>query len=76
MGFLGGPPIYTQRRGHPRLRMRHIPFAIDEKARQEWLRCFDKILDCAVERYHFPPQELPVFRNWLHVFSEWMINTK
>jgi hemoglobin len=35
---LGGPPTYLQTRGHPRLRMRHAPFAIDRAARDRWLQ--------------------------------------
>jgi hemoglobin len=35
--FFGGPPRYAQQRGHPRLRMRHMPFPIDEQARDRWL---------------------------------------
>jgi hemoglobin len=34
---LGGPPDYLHKRGHPRLRMRHAPFAIDQAARDRWL---------------------------------------
>lgn len=40
-GFLaqywGGPPAYSEERGHPRLRMRHAPFVIDQVARDHWL---------------------------------------
>jgi hemoglobin len=35
--FFGGPARYSQERGHPRLRMRHFPFAIDRQARDRWL---------------------------------------
>ena len=35
--FFGGPPRYQQERGHPRLRMRHNPFPIDQLARDHWL---------------------------------------
>ncbi len=35
--FFGGPQTYSQERGHPRLRMRHFPFAIDQVARDNWL---------------------------------------
>lgn len=35
---LGGPPRYIQERGHPRLRMRHMPFSIDTAARDRWLQ--------------------------------------
>jgi hemoglobin len=34
---IAGNPIYTETRGHPRLRMRHMPFKIDETARDRWL---------------------------------------
>lgn len=33
----GGPPDYLRERGHPRLRMRHLPFAIDRQARDRWM---------------------------------------
>jgi hemoglobin len=35
--YWGGPRTYSEQRGHPRLRMRHAPFAVDEKARDAWL---------------------------------------
>jgi hemoglobin len=35
--FFGGPDIYAQERGHPRLRLRHAPFAIDQTARDVWV---------------------------------------
>jgi hemoglobin len=35
--FFGGPSRYSEERGHPRLRMRHFPFAIDRRARDHWL---------------------------------------
>ena len=35
--YWGGPRTYSEERGHPRLRMRHAPFAIDDAARQAWL---------------------------------------
>ena len=74
VGLLGGPPLYHQRYGSPMLRGRHLPFAIDEAARQVWLDCFDKILDQAVEHYDFPAEHLEGFRNFLHGFSTWMVN--
>ncbi len=75
VGLLGGPPLYNQLYGNPAMRARHLPFAIDEAARLEWLACFDRVLDCAVERYAFPAEHLPGFRNFLHGFSTWMVNT-
>ncbi len=76
VGLLGGPPLYHQRYGSPALRARHMPFVIDEAARVEWLRCFDKVLESAVANYNFPAHHLEGFRNFLHVFSGWMVNTE
>ena len=44
-GWTGGPPLYVAQRGHPRLRMRHFPFAIGTRERDEWLWCMDRALD-------------------------------
>ncbi|MBB1439443.1 group II truncated hemoglobin [Shewanella sp. SG41-4] len=38
-GWLGGPQLYQQKHGHPALRARHMPFAIDESMRDQWLIC-------------------------------------
>jgi hemoglobin len=35
--YFGGPTTYSERKGHPRLRMRHAPFAIDMAARNRWM---------------------------------------
>lgn len=37
--FLGGPQLYTEKYGHPKMRARHLPHAISEEAKNEWLRC-------------------------------------
>lgn len=44
-GWSGGPPLYTDAFGHPRLRQRHMPFSIGMKERDQWLWCMDKALD-------------------------------
>ncbi|MDQ3782460.1 MAG: group II truncated hemoglobin [Actinomycetota bacterium] len=44
-GWLGGPPRYIEKRGHPRLRMRHFPFAIGDDEVAQWLRCMGEALD-------------------------------
>jgi len=41
-GWTGGPQLYIERYGHPMLRRRHMPFAIDESARDEWMYCMIK----------------------------------
>ena len=74
VGLLGGPPLYHERYGSPMMRARHLPFPIDEAARQEWLACFERVLDQAVEKYSFPEEHLPGFRDFLHGFSTWMVN--
>jgi hemoglobin len=43
--YWGGPGTYSEQRGHPRLRMRHAPFAIGAQARDAWLRHMRAALD-------------------------------
>lgn len=43
-GWFGGPPLYIQERGHPRLRMRHAPYAIGAIERDEWMLCMRQAL--------------------------------
>jgi hemoglobin len=76
VGLLGGPPLYHQRHGNPMMRARHLPFAITPRAREEWLRCFERVLERAPERYGFPAQHLAGFRAFLQGFSLWMVNTE
>jgi hemoglobin len=74
--ILGGPPLYQQRYGPPRMRQRHLPFAIDEEARQIWLECFKKILNNADKKYQFPMEHLEGFWRYLDQFSGWMVNKR
>lgn len=46
-GWMGGPNLYTERKGHPRLRMRHLPFAIGTVEAAEWMSCMRSALDDA-----------------------------
>ena len=69
-GWTGGPPVYVERFGHPRLRQRHFPFAIGARERDEWLWCMDRALD---------EQEMPVelreaLRGKLHALADHMRN--
>lgn len=43
--FLGGPALYTEKYGHPRMRIRHLPHAIDQQAKEEWLACMRMAID-------------------------------
>jgi hemoglobin len=45
IGRFGGPPRYIEQRGHPRLRMRHMPFKLDGAARDRWVALMEKALD-------------------------------
>lgn len=45
MQYWGGPTTYSERRGHPRLRMRHAPFAIGMAERDAWLRHMREAMD-------------------------------
>jgi hemoglobin len=44
-GWLGGPPLYTDRFGHPMLRARHLPFSIGEVERDQWIACMGQALE-------------------------------
>lgn len=74
--ILGGPPLYQQQFGAPRMRQRHLPFAIDEEARQVWLACFKKVLQEADRKYQFPMEHMEGFWRFLDQFSGWMVNTQ
>ena len=51
--YFGGPQLYSDRKGHPRLRMRHMPFAIDVAARNAWVACMRGALeDAAIPEPH------------------------
>ncbi|WKZ34780.1 MAG: group II truncated hemoglobin [Anaerolineales bacterium] len=44
-GWSGGPPLYMQTFGHPKLRMRHLPFPIGVRERDQWLWCMNQAID-------------------------------
>ncbi len=48
-GWLGGPPLYVGKHGHPRLRARHLPFPIGPDERDQWLLCMRLALDEQVD---------------------------
>ena len=70
IGRFGGPQRYIERRGHPRLRMRHMPFAIDEAARNRWVRLMDR----ALEEARFPDEVTTLLREFFHGVATFMIN--
>ncbi len=56
-GWLGGPPLFETKYGHPRMRARHMPFAIGTAERDAWLLCmaqaFDEVLPAGAARDAF-----------------------
>ena len=70
IGRFGGPPRYIEQRGHPRLRMRHAPFAIDEAARNRWVMLMDRALSVA----QFPDDAAAMLREFFHSTATFMIN--
>jgi hemoglobin len=52
-GWMGGPDLYVREYGHPMLRQRHMHFAIDVSARDQWLMCMDMALNEVVEDASF-----------------------
>jgi hemoglobin len=49
-GWLGGPPLYVEKHGHPMLRARHLPFPIGSAERDAWMACMKQAMEeCEVE---------------------------
>jgi hemoglobin len=49
-GWLGGPDLFVQRHGHPRLRARHLPYAIGVRERDQWLACMHQAMqECVLD---------------------------
>ena len=70
IGRFGGPPRYIEQRGHPRLRMRHMPFVIDRDARDRWVQLMDRALDESA----LDPAARDLLREFLHGMATFMIN--
>jgi hemoglobin len=70
VGRFGGPPRYIEQRGHPRLRMRHMPFAIDRAARDRWMELMSRALDQAA----LDAEAAALLREFLGAMATFMIN--
>lgn len=68
--YFGGPTDYLAERGHPRLRMRHGPFAIDRRAKDHWL---DHMLT-AIDVVGIAEPERSEMRTYFERAAEFMIN--
>ena len=70
IGRFGGPPRYIEQRGHPRLRMRHMPFAIDGAARNQWVMLMNRALD----ETKLPDEVTLLLREFFAGVATFMIN--
>ncbi len=69
-GWTGGPQLYIERYGHPRLRMRHMPFKIDESARDQWMYCMIQ----AMHQLQFEEDLMIKLGTQLHGVADFMRN--
>jgi hemoglobin len=70
MQYFGGPSTYSQERGHPRLRMRHVPFAIGQAERDAWIRH----MGAAVDAERLPEGVRDVLLDYFDRAATFMIN--
>lgn len=71
VGRFGGPRRYEAMRGHPRLRMRHMPFKLDQPARDRWVQLMDRALDQA----ELPGEVVSLLRQFFHHMATFLMNT-
>ena len=69
--YWGGPTTYSDNRGHPRLRMRHAPFAVTPLARDHWLEHFRAGLD----EVNLTPEQDAKFWDYVTHAAQFMVNT-
>lgn len=69
--YWGGPTTYQERRGHPRLRMRHHPYAINSDARERWLQH----MNAALDEVALPPMADTQFREYVERAALALTNT-
>jgi hemoglobin len=66
----GGPARYLEQRGHPRLRMRHVPFPVDRAARDRWMQ----LMGNAMEQCGLPEEAKQILRAYFESTSTAMMN--
>lgn len=70
-GWMGGPDLYVQEYGHPMLRRRHLPFAIGEQERDQWLMCmYQAMEDVGVEKTLREELKAAFFRTGDHMRNQ------
>jgi hemoglobin len=73
--YWGGPTTYSEARGHPRLRMRHAPFAVSPTAKEHWLTHFGAGLDEATEEGLLTEEQRAQFWEYVTHAAQFMVNT-
>ena len=68
--YWGGPRTYQEQRGHPRLRMRHVPFKVGPRERDAWLRHMRD----AVDELELPPSPRSLLWDYLEMAAHSMVN--
>lgn len=68
--FLGGPGRYTEKFGHPRMRMRHLPHAITNEAKEEWL----SLMKMSIEELDLPDEIKTALFNCFPMVAQHMVN--
>lgn len=68
--YWGGPTTYSEQRGHPRLRMRHMPFPVTPEAKEHWLQHMHAALDEA----QLPPMHDAAFREYIERAALALVN--
>ena len=71
VGRFGGPRRYEEQRGHPRLRMRHMPFKLTQGARDRWVQLMDRALDQA----ELAADATHLLRQFFHHMATFLMNT-
>jgi hemoglobin len=74
--YWGGPTIYSDERGHPRLRMRHAPFVVGEPERDAWLRHMNAALDALVRERSIDPVIEARMLEYFAMAADAMVNTR
>lgn len=67
---LGGPDTYLSERGHPKLRMRHAPFAVDQKARDRWMQ----LMTAAIDESNVPIEAATTMKTFFEGVATFLMN--
>lgn len=69
--YWGGPKTYSEQRGHPRLRMRHAPFAVTPTQRDRWLTH----MSAAIDSIALSPMDEELMRGYMNHAANFMVNS-